>query len=90
MLFLASFFLKATPIAYGSSQARGQIWAAAEAYATAMAVQDLSQICDLHCSSRQHKIFNLLSEARDRTYISWILLRFLTCCVIMGIPEVDI
>ena len=37
------------------------------AYATATATRDLSCICDLHHSSRQHGILNLLSKARDRT-----------------------
>ena len=35
----------ATPVAYGRSQARGQIRAAAEAYTTAMAPLDPSHIC---------------------------------------------
>ena len=35
--------------AYGSSQARGQIGAAAEAYTTAMATPDQSHIYDLCC-----------------------------------------
>ena len=30
---------------------------------------NLSCICDLHCSFRQHQILNPLSEARDRTPI---------------------
>ena len=29
---------------------------------------DLSHVCDLQHRSRQHQIFNPLSEARDRTY----------------------
>ena len=37
------------------------------AYATATAMQDPSQVCDLHHSSRQLWTLNLLSEARDRT-----------------------
>ena len=41
------FFLMASPAAYGSSQARGQIRAAAVAYTTAKATPDLSYICDL-------------------------------------------
>ena len=36
--------------------------------ATATATQDLSCICDLHHSSRQHRILNLLNEARDQTH----------------------
>ena len=46
------------------------------AYATATAMPDLSHICDLHCSFRQHRILNSLSEARDLTHIlmdtSWV------------------
>ena len=38
-------------------------------YTTATATRDLSCICDLHHSSRQHWILNSLSEARDRTNI---------------------
>ena len=34
-------------------------------YTTATETRDLSRICDLHHSSRQHWIFNPLSEARD-------------------------
>ena len=39
------------------------------AYATATAMQDLSQVFDLHHSSWQHRIPNSLSEARDGTCI---------------------
>ena len=39
------------------------------AYATVTAMQDLSHVCNLHHSSRQHQILNPLSEARDRTRI---------------------
>ena len=39
------------------------------AYTTARATRDLSHICDLYHSSRQRWIFNLLSEAGDRTGI---------------------
>ena len=49
------------------------------AYVTATAIQDPSHICDLHHGSRQCRIFNPLSEARDGTAASWILGRFLTC-----------
>ena len=37
------------------------------AYTTATAMWDLSYICDLHHNSRQHRILNPLSEARDWT-----------------------
>ena len=48
-----------------------------QAYTTVTATQDLSRICDLHCSSQQCQILNPLSKARDRTLIfkdtSWVL-----------------
>ena len=37
------------------------------AYTTATATQDLSHVCKLHHSAQQHRILNLLSEARDQT-----------------------
>ena len=37
------------------------------AYTTATAMWDLSHVCDLYHSSRQHQILNPLSEARGRT-----------------------
>ena len=39
------------------------------AYARATATRDLSRVCDLHHSSQQHRIFDPLSEARDRTHV---------------------
>ena len=39
------------------------------ANATATATLDPSHVCDLHHSSRQRLILNLLSEARDGTCI---------------------
>ena len=65
-------------MAYGSSQARGQLKLQQPAYPTATAVPDPSHICDLHHSSGQHQILNLLSEARDRTVSLWILVGFIT------------
>ena len=51
-LFILIFIFMAAPAAYGSTQARGQIGAAAGAYTTATATLDLSHICDL-CPSLQ-------------------------------------
>ena len=56
-------------MAYGDSQAAVESELQLPAYATAMAMPDLSHICDLHHSSRQCRILNPLSEARDRTFI---------------------
>ena len=39
------------------------------AYTTATATSDPSRVCNLHRSSRQHWILNLLSEARDHTCV---------------------
>ena len=38
------------------------------ATATATVTWDPSSVCDLHHSSRQHRILNRLSEARDGTH----------------------
>ena len=66
ILFYYFFLLfRATLIAYGSSQVRGQIGATA----TGTAMQDPSGICDLYHSSRQRWVLNPLSEARDQTHI---------------------
>ena len=56
-------------MAFGGSQARGQLELKPPAYATATAMKDLSPVCDLHHSSGQHRILKLLSEARDRTLV---------------------
>ena len=58
---------RTAPVAYGGSQARGQIRAVLLAYARA--TPDLSHICTLHHSSQQRGILNPLSEARDQTRI---------------------
>ena len=68
-LVLPRFFLLTTsPVAYGSSRARGQIRAAAAGYTTATAMPDLSRICDSSLLW-QRWILNLLSGARDGTCI---------------------
>ena len=46
-----------------------QLLAYTTATATAAATQDPNCICDLHHSSRQHRILNQLSEARDQTCV---------------------
>ena len=62
-------FFRAAPVAYGGSQARGPMGAAAAGLqqATATAMQDPRYICDLHHLSQQRQILNPLSKARDQT-----------------------
>ena len=63
----------ATPVAYGSSQARGRIGAAAVAYATAILTPgpNCTTACGhkLYHSLWQHQILNPLCEARDQTHV---------------------
>ena len=69
-LFIVSFvFLRAAPMAYAGSQARGGIGTQLPAYTRATAARDLSRVCDLHHRSWQRRILNPLSKARDRTHI---------------------
>ena len=59
------------------------------AYTTARATPDLSCICDIQHSSRQHQILNPLSRARDQTHVfidtSWVPHHWAT----MGMPTVE-
>ena len=61
--------------------------AAPVAYATATATPDLSHICELHLGSQQHRILNLLSEARDRTRNLMIPSRIHFHCTMRGTPD---
>ena len=56
------------------------------AYATATATPDLSRIFDLHYSSWQRRILNLLSEARDLNCNLMVPSRIRFCCAMMGAP----
>ena len=65
--FLSFFFFclfVTAPKAHGSSQARGLIGSTAAGLYPSHSMEDLSHICDLHHSSRQHRILNPLSEVR--------------------------
>ena len=57
------------------------------AYTTATAMQDPSPICDLYHSSRQRQILNPLSETKDRTCCSWMLVGFINCGAMTGTPD---
>ena len=56
---------RASTTACGSSQARDRIGAVAAGLTKATSMWDPSWVCDLHHSSQQCWILNLLSEARD-------------------------
>ena len=87
LLFLSFCLFRASPAAYGVSQARGQIGAVAAGYTTATAMSDPSQVWDLHHSAWQLQILNPLSEAWDQTrnltVPSWIHFR----CAVRGTPQ---
>ena len=68
----------AVPMAYRSSQAKGQIEAAAPSLCHSHSSTSLSQICDLHCGLRQYQILNPLSEGGDGTSILMETVGFLT------------
>ena len=61
--FFFFFFFRAASMAYGGSQAKGWIGAT---------------VADLHHSSRQCQILNLLSDARDWTRNWWFLVGFVS------------
>ena len=48
---------------------------------------DPGQVCNLHPSSRQHRILNPLSEARDRTHNLMVPSRICFLRATMGIPS---
>ena len=54
--------------------------------ATATTTWDLSHVCDLHHSSQQYWILNLLSEARDQTCKLMVPGRIHFCCATTGTP----
>ena len=85
-VFFFFWLFRAPPAACGSSQARDRIGAIAAAYTAATAMPDPSHLCDLHCSSWQWEILNLLSRARDQNCIfldvSWV--RY--CWTTVGTP----
>ena len=60
------------------------------AYATAIATRDLSPVCDPHHGSRQRRIFNALSEARDWTHILMDTSQVRYCWATVGTPYYDI
>ena len=88
ILFI-DFSFRATPVAYGVSQASGWVWAVAASLHHGQATPDPSRLCNLCCCSlRQRQILNPRSKARNWTPVltdpSWICF----CCTMAGTPEV--
>ena len=57
------------------------------AYTTATATGELSHVCNLHHSSRQHLILNSLSEAKDQTHILMDTSQIPFHCATMETPQ---
>ena len=90
ILFIFLFLLfRAAPAAYGGSQAGVESELQLPAYATATAIQDLSHVCDLHHSSRQHLILNPPSEARNQSLNLTVPSRIPFHCATMGTPSLS-
>ena len=82
------FLFRTTLAAYGSSQARGQIRAAAEVYSSATASPDPSHVFDLTYATARGNARSLTHWVRPEIEptFSWILVRFLTPWATMGTP----
>ena len=77
--FFCFFFFRATPTTYGSSQARGQIWAVAAGYATTTTMQDPSPTYATYTIA-QGNAGSLTDWVRPeiKPISSWMLVRFAT------------
>lgn len=80
------YFFRATLTAHGGSQARVGSELQLLAYTAATPTWDQSCVCDLHHSSWQHHIFNLLSKARDQAYVPMDTSRVCNHCTTMETP----
>ena len=86
-LFFSFLLFRAAPMAYGSSQARGPIGAAAAGLHHSHSNSNPSCIWDLHHSSLHHWILNPLSRARDPTCVLLDTRRVCYCPATAGIPK---
>ena len=88
-LFVCLCLFRATPLAYGSSQARGQVGAAAASLCHSHSNAESKQVCNLHHISQQCWILNPLSKNRDRTRVlmdtSWVHYPW----AMMGTPNLE-
>ena len=61
-----------------------------QVYTTAIAMHDLSYVCNLYHSSWQCLIPNPLSKARDQTHILKDSSQIHFCCAMKGTPTIQI
>ena len=80
--FWGGVFFKATPSAYGSCQARGQIEAAADG----LRQSHSNEGSELHLGLTPRWILNPLSKARDQTCVLMDASQIHFCCATMGTP----
>ena len=88
IFYLILLLFRATPAAYGSSQARGRIGAAAASLCHSNAGSE--PVWNLHHSSWQCWIPNPLSKARDRIHILLDINQTHFCCTTAETPPYDI
>ena len=78
---------RASPAAYGGSQARGQIGAVASNLCHSHSKAGSNPLSNLHHRSRQRWILNPLSKARDQTCVLMDTSQIRFCWATMGTPE---
>ena len=89
LVFVCLFVLfRATPTAYGYSQARSHQSYSCWAYTTATATWNPSPICDLYHSSWQHQILNPPIQASNPTSNHMVPSRIHFHCARTGTPAV--
>ena len=87
LFFFFFCFYRVTPVAYGSSQARGWIGATAASLHHSHSNARSEPVCDLHPISWQRWIPNPMSEARDRTCILMDTSLIHFRCATIGTPK---
>ena len=89
VFFLFFFFFclfRAIPTAYADSQARGPIGALPTGLHHSHSHGRSEPVCNLHHSSRQRRILDPLSKARDQTATPWLLGRALSAVPLWELP----
>ena len=84
--FFVFCLFRAALMACGGSQARGPIGAIAAGLHRSHSNAGSDCVCDVHHSSRQHRILNPLREARDRTHNLMVPCRICFRCTTTGTP----